>query len=597
MDQQGVSNPFLGLRFFDTDDATLFFGRDGQSDALLRILEERRFVAVVGSSGSGKSSLVKAGLVPALYSGMMRQATDWRIAYCRPGNDPIGNLAWALNHPESESTWAHDDGMQSMFTEVTLRRSSLGLAEYARSLARGRGENLLVIVDQFEELFRYRHARRGTDDDAAAFTKLLLEAAHQHESSVYVVLTMRSDFLGDCAQFYGLIEAINDGQFLIPRMTRDDRQMTISGPVAMAGGTITPRLVNRLLNDIGDSPDQLPIIQHALMRTWDYSKQREQDAPLDLSDYEAIGGMHEALSLHADEAYSELSENGRRVAEKIFKALTEKDERNYMWRRPAPLRELCEVAESSSDEVVAAIETFRQAGRSFLMPPPPFTLNDETIVDISHESLIRNWPRLRKWVEDEARAANMYRRLAESAKLYREGRAGLFRNPELQLALQWYESQKPNQAWASRYHPEFKPAIDFLNTSHARRDAEIEEQARKQEEERRRQTAQLEQAQALVKYQELAAKRLRALIGLAAVVLVSIVTTIFAATSWKNAVNARNDTENARAEVQRALEAARVSEEKAIVAQQRAEEDRKIAKDAKEQLDALLREMARRPRR
>jgi hypothetical protein len=152
--------------------------------------------------------------------------------------------------------------------EATLRGGSLGLVEVARNARLSENEKLLVVVDQFEELFRFRAARAATsaDDEAAAFVKRLLEAAHQRDFSLYVVLTMRSDFLGDCAQFQGLPEAINDGQYLIPRMTRDERRMAITGPVGVTRGKMAEPLINRLLNDVGDNPDQLPILQHALMR-------------------------------------------------------------------------------------------------------------------------------------------------------------------------------------------------------------------------------------------------------------------------------------------------------------------------------------------
>jgi hypothetical protein len=126
-------------------------------------------------------------------------------------------------------------------------------------------------VDQFEELFRFRAAQRNTTSTKRPpSSNSLLEAAQQRDLSIYIVLTMRSDFLGDCAQFQGLPEAINDGQYLIPRMTRDERRFAVTGPVGVTRGKITEPLINRLLNDVGDNPDQLPILQHALMRTWEH---------------------------------------------------------------------------------------------------------------------------------------------------------------------------------------------------------------------------------------------------------------------------------------------------------------------------------------
>src|SRR5204862_7818925 len=132
-------------------------------------------------------------------------------------------------------------------------------------------DNVLVLVDQFEELFRFRRSRPTANarDEAVAFVKLLLEAAGQADVPIYIVLTMRSDFIVDCMDYPGLPEAVNEGQYLVPRMTRDELRLAITGPVAVAGGTIAPRLVLRLLNDVGDDQDQLPLLLHELLRTWE----------------------------------------------------------------------------------------------------------------------------------------------------------------------------------------------------------------------------------------------------------------------------------------------------------------------------------------
>ena len=349
---QVQANPFPGLRPFEAYEDHLFFGRDGQSDEILRRLRRNRFLAVIGTSGSGKSSLIRAGLLPLLYGGFMTQAgSRWRVAIFRPGSDPIGNLALALH---ARDVLGHDnngDAPHTLITETTLRRSALGLIDVFRQARMPAQENLLVVVDQFEELFRFKQSTQGEhpEDEAAAFVKLLLEAARQNELPIYVVITMRSDFLGDGAQFRDLPEAVNEGLYLIPRMTRDQRREAITGPVAVGGATISPRLLNRLLNDVGDNPDQLPTLQHALMRTWDYwARHHEEEAPIDFRHYEAIGCMAEALSRHADEAYFELpSDHHRALAERLFKGLTEKGPDNREIRRPTRLRDLCAVTEAA----------------------------------------------------------------------------------------------------------------------------------------------------------------------------------------------------------------------------------------------------------
>jgi WD40 repeat protein len=346
--------------------------------------------------------------------------------------------------------------IQTEITEVTLRRGDLGLVEVAREAKMSADENLLVVVDQFEELFRYaRISEMSTHgNQAAAFVKLLLEAKSQREIPIYVVLTMRSDYLGDCSAFWDLPEAINEGQYLIPRLTRDQRREAIKGPVRVRGANITPQLVNQLLNDMGDNPDQLPILQHALMRTWDnWEKDGRLDQPLDIRHYDVIGRMTEALSRHADEAFADLkTKRNQEIAEKLFKCLTEKASGNRETRRATELKDICEITEAKCEEIVRVIDIFRREDRSFLMPPMRKPLHMETSVDISHESLIRNWTKLRGWVEEEARSANIYRRLVETARLHHEGGAGLLSGLEVDYAMKWLEREKPNVFWASRYH-------------------------------------------------------------------------------------------------------------------------------------------------
>ena len=175
---------------------------------------------------------------------------------------------------------------------------------------------MLIVADQFEELFRYRSfaGSKTTDPfdpgvEAASLIRLLLEARAQTEVPIYVAITMRSDFLGDCAQFADLPEAINEGLYLVPRLTRAERRAAIAGPIAVAGGSIDPVLLTRLVNDVGDNPDQLSILQHALNRTWAYwQHQCEGLGPLSLEDYETIGTLVHALERHAEKSYESIPE-------------------------------------------------------------------------------------------------------------------------------------------------------------------------------------------------------------------------------------------------------------------------------------------------
>ncbi|UCE63021.1 MAG: ATP-binding protein [Nitrospirota bacterium] len=470
------TNPFPGLRPFREDEEYLFFGRESQVDAMVDKLATTRFLAVVGYSGSGKSSLVNCGLRPALHGGLMTRAgTTWRIAQFRPGSDPIRALARALAQDRVLFRDYQAGGLTlAEIVDTTLRMSKLGLMDIYEQAKLGEGVNLLLVVDQFEELFRYRQLGAGQQENvsgvseaAAAFVKLLLEAKAQTTYPIYVVLTMRSDFLGDCPQFPGLAEAINAGQYLVPRMTRDERRAAISGPVGVRGAEMAPVLLTRLVNDVGDNPDQLSILQHALNRTWAaWQKEDGVKGPLDLRHYEAIGTMAHALDQHAEQAYLELdTARKRQICEKVFKALTDKATDPRGVRRPTTMGTLCALTEATTAEVTEVIDVFRQPSRSFLMPPDGELLEAETVIDISHESLMRVWERLNRWADEEARSARMYRRLAETSILHREGNAALWRDPDLRMALRWRKQGKPNETWGKRYNPEFSNAMAFLRKS------------------------------------------------------------------------------------------------------------------------------------
>ncbi len=449
----------------------MFFGREGQSDEVLEKLANNRFVGVIGTSGSGKSSLMYCGVIPILYGGFLTNSgSDWNVVPTRPGNSPIDNLAEAiLISEEGYSELSEEDKqLKKTLYSAILRTSSYGLVDLVKKVKRKKGENLLVLVDQFEELFRFKKSTKDTTsyNESVAFVKLLLEAISDPEVSIYVVLTMRSDFIGDCAQYPELTKLINDSHYLIPQMTREDMRDAIVGPIAVGGGEISSNLVQKVLNDAGDNQDLLPILQHAMMRTWDYwSSSNDGEKRLDIHHYEAIGQLDSALSLHANETYDELDENGKKVCENIFKCLTEKGADNRGIRHPTAVNRIAQISKSNPADVIQVVDRFRAVGRSFVSPGPHVGLSEETIIDISHESLMRIWDRLKVWVDEEASSVQMYLRLSDASNLYQLGRTGLWRPPDLQLATNWRDKKEPTLAWAERHNPAFEKTMVFLETS------------------------------------------------------------------------------------------------------------------------------------
>jgi WD40 repeat protein/uncharacterized membrane protein YqjE/energy-coupling factor transporter ATP-binding protein EcfA2 len=485
--------PYPGLRPFQRDETDIFFGREEHTDQLIEKLGKTQFIAVTGPSGYGKSSLVRTGLLAGLETGFLSEAgVHWRIAECRPGNRPFLNLAQALLSDKALSEYSapftsYTDSLA--FLQANLRRGPLSLENIFQELVLPNNTNLLVLVDQFEEIFRYYY--QGAADEAAAFVALLLASCKNN--NIYVVITLRSDFLADCAMFYDLPEALNQGLFLTPRLTREQLREAIEIPAKVFGGNVDDHLVNSLLNDIGNNPDQLPLLQHALMRMWNLaSAENSESVILTMTHYEKIGRLNTVLSKHAEEAYEELDSNQQKIAEILFCNLTEREDGHRDTRRPVKLHEIAEQAKVSSKEVADVVNIFRQKGRSFITPTLEHVLTPDSLLDISHESLIRQWVRLKQWINKEAEFAELYKRLEDSAYRWQKQQAELWSGIELEMALEWYRQMLPTAVWAKRYSKKgvesFDLAMRFLYESDKK-----QQQVRQIELEEVRQKAAIEQ--------------------------------------------------------------------------------------------------------
>ncbi len=467
------NQPYIGLRPFERNETDIFFGRETHSDELINRLGSNHFLAVIGTSGCGKSSLVKTGLIAGLEAGYLAKAgTHWHIVEMRPGQQPFQALAGKLLAELKAVLPAHET-VESLADK--LRQGSLSLHELLAQHPLPNHAQLLIVCDQFEEIFRY--FQHGEAAEARNFVSLLLASSKPYplttgvvSNSLYVVITMRSDFLGDCAQFAGLAEAINSGLYLTPRLDAQQLRAAIEEPAFVFGGEVEPALVTQLLEDAGNNPDQLPLLQHVLMVMWRFAKKQPTDGviKLDLATYEKAGKLKNALSQHADVIFEQmLSAEQQRIAEVLFRNLTENDDRLRDTRRPVLLSEVAELAGVQWQQVAEVVKDFRENERCFLSAKPEI-LTPESLLDISHESLIRQWQRLKNWVKDEAQAAELYRHLLESALRYRNKQVGLLQSPELDIMLQWQKNFQPTASWAKRYGKyaeDFDKALAFLAQS------------------------------------------------------------------------------------------------------------------------------------
>lgn len=404
-------------------------------------------------------------------------AEEWNIIVFKPGATPIRSLAQVLH----KNITGAENGFEAL--EASLRKDASEVPELlVRAFPRCA---TMLVIDQFEEVFRYGSSEEN--GETAQLIKLIMELVRQSDNPVYVVLTMRSDYLDECTNYEGFTEMINRGYYLLPKMNPREIRQAIVGPIEAKGATIAPELTDRLIDEIGSSYDRLPILQHALMRTWDYWENQRTPKPIDQTHYEAIGTMQEAISRHAEEVYHAMPDDKSRVAtEKLFKSLIELAPGDIGIMRPARLRKIMRVTELSEGLLTDVINRLRQQGVSFLTPSYTQKIDQESFIDISLEKMMILWERLRGWISEETESAKLYRKIGVAAQLNQAGKTGLLVNPELQLGIKWLRDEQPTLPWAEKYDPYFERAVNYLNTSQSQYENSIKNSEDKQKRELRR---------------------------------------------------------------------------------------------------------------
>lgn len=406
--------PFKGLQYFDEADADLFFGREQLTTKLIEHLSKSNFLAViVGASGSGKSSIVRAGLIPAL----KRVQPHWLMHVITPTVYPLEALATALTR-DSESVTA-----TAMLLD-DLAREPRSLALYAKRLLRAHNApHLLLVIDQFEELFtlcRDEFEREAFIDNLLA---TITPPSSIGEGNVTLILTLRADFYAHLAQYPELRQAVAQQQEYIGPMTTDELRRAIEEPAKRGGWEFEPGLVDLILRDVGDEPGALPLLSHALLETW----QRRSGHTMTLKGYADSGGVRGAIAYTAESVYQQLSIEQRDLARHIFLELTELGEGTEDTRRRIRI-----------DEVVAQSAQVRPL-LTTLADARLITTGEKT-VEVAHEALIREWPRLRDWLNEDREGLRLHRHLTEAAhdwELLERDPGALYRGARLSQANEW----------------------------------------------------------------------------------------------------------------------------------------------------------------
>lgn len=523
IDQQVIC-PYTGLRSFTEEESLYFKGRDLQVDQITALLEQNKFLMVTGASGDGKSSLIYAGLVPNARAGFFKaKYTNWVVADFRPERSPVGNMAEALAETFASKPSTMETELRRGFSSlVDLYTNSdfyidetddewKQLAEPDRKNRKRKAANLMILVDQFEEFFTNpeNFYNEAPSQDSQIVVNLVLETARiaiKKNLPVYVVCTMRSDYIGQCSAFRGLPEYIGFSQFFVPRLKRKDLKQVIEEPAILSGNRISQRLIERLVYDIAEGVDQLPILQHALSQIWLSADQGRQE--MDLIHYAMVGGMpaaelpegdqaifrkwfqalppiqqkyfqetglNKVIEIHANGLYENAWENynsknpqqpitqqdAKRIIALTFSCLTKIDNSRAVRNRMS-LGEITGIINSPAitPKVVSdVLRIYREEGNSFIRP---FITEDtatheiaaDTVLDITHESLIRNWNKLNTWANQEFEFYSTYLDFKKQSDRWKNsGKSSGYLLPigPLSYFENWYNKCKPNVGWIKRY--------------------------------------------------------------------------------------------------------------------------------------------------
>ena len=458
--------PYQGLQYFDEKDAGRFFGREQLIVRVIGRLARTRFLAVIGASGSGKSSLVRAGVIPALKSGArMRDGSlppsgsaHWSYRVFNPGGHPLDALAAALSKADSLPSQ-----ISSLRDELRRDPKSLALAVQLL-LAQEKSPHLFLVVDQFEEIF----SQARSPEERAAFLNTLISVSSMEDTHpITLLVCLRADFYAQVAQYEDLREMVSQHQEFIGAMSRAELVDAVVGPLAQSNWKIQEGLVKVILDDVGYEPGALPLLSHALLETW----KRRRGRTLTLSGYVESGGVDGAIRETAEAVFNQrLTEEQRPVARMIFLHLTELKEDAHDTRRRAAFSEL--ITRSTDETTIQTVINILADAR--LVTTGTIEPGDVKVVEVAHESLIREWPTLQKWLNEDRQSLILHRQLTEATEdwLDNDREPGLLIRGRRLVQIDEWAAEKDHADSLSLHE------IEFLEASRANAHEEAAKEAR-----------------------------------------------------------------------------------------------------------------------
>ncbi|MGH8904604.1 MAG: TIR domain-containing protein, partial [Egibacteraceae bacterium] len=391
--------PYRGLEVFDEEHADLYFGRTGDIARVVEKLRDSRFLAVLGPSGCGKSSLVRAGVIPALEQGGVPGSESWTVRVLVPGAHPLKELGVQLAR-----RFPHEP-MQRTLDRLDSLRTDERTLDLAVSLAladRPVDERLVLVVDQLEEVFTLC----ADEAERAAFLANLCYAGSIPNGRVVVVAAMRADFYHRCAAYPQLAALMAAQQFLVSPLDREGLRAVIEQPAWQVGLTLEAGLVETILRDVAGRPGSLPLLEYVLWEVW----QRREGRTLTVAAYAAAGGVEGGLAQRANAVYQALTAVQQQVARRVLLRLVQPGEGAEDTRRRARMDELVTRSDEGSD-VEAVVKALADAR---LVTTGRDEASGAAVVDVAHEALIRGWPKLQGWIEQDRELLGAQRRLTEA---------------------------------------------------------------------------------------------------------------------------------------------------------------------------------------